>query len=194
MQIAQKVPDVEQTKLINDGYLHNAQGEVVMGPTGKPLTYNTQKEIRQIVDDGKGGKLAVYADGTTSQITEGQVATPEEIENYVKAVNQNPALFNALSDSIKPQVLAAIGKSVTTPSETAMMGYAYEVAKNGIGAIKDLPPEQQNKVLEMYANMPVDERNNVKKGQRNVTKMTDEQGNEVLVDTDTGSVIYGKST
>ena len=156
------------------------------------MAYNTQKDIKQIVDDGKGGKLAVYSDGTTSQITEGQVATPEEIQNYVKAVNQNPALFNALSDSIKPQVLAAIGKSVTEPSETAMMGYAYEVAKNGIGAIKDLPPDQQNKVLEMYANMPVDERNNVKKGARNITKVTDADGNEVLIDTDTMKVVYGQ--
>ena len=46
------------------------------------------------MDDGKGGKLAVYADGTTSQVTEGQVASPEEIQSYVKAIQQNPALFN----------------------------------------------------------------------------------------------------
>lgn len=154
------------------------------------MTYNHQKEIKQIVDDGRGGKLAVYSDGTTSQVTEGQVATPEEIQNYVKAVNMNPSLFNGLSDPIKQQVLAAIGKNATAPSETSLMGYAYEVAKNGIGAVKDLPPEQQNKVLEMYANMSPDERNNVKKGNRSVTKITDSNGNEVLVDNDTGKVVF----
>lgn len=143
------------------------------------------------MDDGKGGKLAVYADGTTSQITEGQVATPEEIQNYVKAVNQNPSLFNALSDSIKPQVLAAIGKSVTAPSETAMMGYAYEVAKSGMGAVKDLPQDVQDKVLEIYANMSPQERAGVKAGQKDIVKMTDAQGNEILVDTNTMKVVFG---
>jgi len=162
-----------------------------MGPSGKPLTYNPAKEIRQIVDDGKGGKLAVYGDGTTSQITEGQVATPEEIQNYVKAIQQNPALFNALSDSIKPQVLAAIGKTVSAPSETAMMGYAYEVAKSGMGAIRDLPPEQQNKVLELYANMSPEERAGIKSGAKNVIKMTDAQGNDILVDANTMKVVFG---
>lgn len=142
------------------------------------------------MDDGKGGKLAVYADGTTSQVTEGQVASPEEIQNYVKAIQQNPQLFNGLSDSIKPQVLAALGKSVSAPSEASLMGYAYEVAKSGINAIKDLPPEAQNKVLELYANMSSDERMGVKKGSRNVTKMTDAMGNEILIDTDTMRIVY----
>ena len=70
------------------------------------------------------------------------------------------------------------------------MGYAYEVAKSGIGAVKDLPPEAQNKVLELYANMSPDERAGVKKGSRNVTKMTDANGNEMLIDTDTMKVVY----
>lgn len=106
--------DATQTAWYNDGYLHNANGEVIYWPNGKPFAYNPTKELKTTVSDGKGGIIGIYSDGTHAPIYEGTQATPEELKTYAQAIinagENGGTLLSALPDHIKSQVVEYIGK------------------------------------------------------------------------------------
>ena len=130
LKIDAKTPDKDQTNLINDGYLHNKTGEVIMWPSGKPLVYNKTKTIESTVSDGKGGMIAIYSDGTHAPLYEGTPATPAEVDSYAKMVQQyGESALNLLPKNVQTQVMSYMGSKWMWPSKDLdwwIIDYKYD--------------------------------------------------------------------
>lgn len=112
MQIDKRTPNIDITNQINDGYLHNAQGDLVVWPTWKPLVSNPQKKLSTTTMDNNGNMIGIYSDGTHDIISEGQRLGANDIQNYAKAVQAGgESILNMLPKNVQQQVVAYMGQS-----------------------------------------------------------------------------------
>lgn len=65
LQIAQKKPDDATTKLYNDGYIHNENGDIIYGKDGTAMRYNPMKTVATTSTNNNGDLYIHYTDGSS---------------------------------------------------------------------------------------------------------------------------------